>query len=102
MLAIAAKFGLYVSLFEISQTVRHYCRIMSIIWVGLLPHTRKDPGGRKTWQDISTQPSGSVLGPELHERLTTKANAGGGWIEYSWGAGGMTRRRRRGSRPVPP
>jgi hypothetical protein len=39
----------------------------------------------QTWQQILTRQSiTSILGNDLHSRLVTQANIGGGWVEYAW------------------
>ena len=86
----------HVSLFEISQTT---CDHLTgghddhLSGSGCcLTHGKDSTWQYKTWQEIlDANHVSSVLGPELHERLTTKANAGGGWIEYSWNAGGISK-----------
>jgi hypothetical protein len=49
----------------------------------------------KTWQEIlDAQSVRSILGAELHGRLTQAANAGGGWIEYTWASAGQAETKR--------
>ena len=86
----------YVSLFEISQT---YCDITGTDANAhrsgsgcCLAHGKHSTWQSKTWQEIlDINQVSSILGPELHNRLTTKANAGGGFIEYSWNSGGISK-----------
>lgn len=84
----------HISLFEISQT---YCDIAGtdadehLVGSGCcVAHGKNGQGWQyKTWQEIlDSEHVSSILGSELHTRLTTKANAGGGWIKYSWNSGG--------------
>jgi hypothetical protein len=49
----------------------------------------------KTWQEIlDAQSVRSILGGELHRRLTEAANAGGRWIEYTWASAGQAETKR--------
>eukprot|EP01051_Picozoa_sp_SAG22_P003926 SAG22_NODE_201_length_15391_cov_7.662176_3_plen_491_part_00 len=87
----------YISLFEVSQ---NYCPGSDtdehLSGSGCcIRHGKHSQWQYKTWQEIlDAEAVSSILGPELHMRLTTKANAGGGWIEYSWIMDGINKRKK--------
>jgi hypothetical protein len=84
-----------VSLFEIGQSM---CESSDEHLLGsgcCIAHGRHPDWQYKTWQEVlDVESVSSILGPELHARLTTKANAGGGWIEYSWNSGAISKTKR--------